>query len=103
MASYVRKRFVLGNGDADILPLNRWSEDDYSIQVELGTVTVAGTLAQLNREETPVWATLDDSGGTPLAAVGVGIYNVDFVPLEAIRLTAGAGGATVIVMQQGDC
>jgi hypothetical protein len=101
MASYVNKKVVLGNAEEAIIPLNRWADADYSIQIELGTATIQGTLARENRGDTPVWATLKDSGGTALTLAAVGIHNVDFVPLEAIKVVAGVGGATVRVMQQG--
>lgn len=108
MAAYINDPFELPDtGNSKVIMLNRWSSDDYSIQVTTGattTIAIEGTLSQLNRGQTPVWNVLDDSSGAPLTGLASGLYNVEFVPLEAIRITVtGVNGATGRVMQQGDC
>lgn len=108
MASYINRKFTLADGESVVIPLNRWSEDDYSIQVSAGSALVEGTLDQPNRDSNTwqnpaalTFSTLNDSSGAPLTAV-TDFANVDFTPLEAVRITAT--GATVgRFMQQGDC
>jgi hypothetical protein len=100
MAAYVNTPFSLAGAESVIIPVNRWGYPKYSIQVETGSALVEGTLSQLNRGDTAVWDTLDDSGGTALTAL-TGLASVEEIPIEAIRITA-TGATSGRVMQSGD-
>ncbi len=77
-----------------VIPLNRWGDPNYSLQIDSGTWLLEGTLDRVNRGETPTWDTLDDSGGTAITAVTDGVIKVLSAPVEAVRLTStGAGTA----------
>lgn len=103
MSTYINSDFNLLTTETKIIPLNgRWSVGDYAIQVSAGSALVEGTISQINRGQTAVWSTLDDSGGTPLTAVVIasGLVDIQNNPMEAIRITA-TGTTTGRVMQGG--
>lgn len=108
MGAPINVGFDLANSATSVIPLNRWTRGNYSVQLETGTsILVEGTLTQLNRPDRvtgvapiPVWDTLDDSEGNPLTAA-TAITNIDFVPLTAIRITA-TGTCVGRLMQQGE-
>ena len=90
--------FSLGNAEVGAaIPMDRWGFPHFSIQTETGTTPAAieGTLARVNRGESPVWFTL----GTPPAAGAAALLYEGNV--EAIRITAGAGAVTGRVVQTG--
>jgi len=100
--AYINRPFNLGVGETLVIPLNRWSTDDYTLQVDTGgTVALEGTLDRINRGETPTWATVSDKAGAPISAAPVGLTVIDETPLEAVRLTAAAATCTGRFMQQG--
>ena len=99
MSSYVNTEFDLANSETKVIPVNRWSWPNYAIQVSGGSALVEGTLNLVNRGETPVWSTLNDSSGSGMTAVTG--FEVFEAPLEAIRITA-TGAITGRIMQQGD-
>lgn len=102
MGVYVNRDFTIEVGQNLVIPLNRWGEDDYTVQVKTGgTLNVEGTLDRINRGETATYATLSDKEGTALSALAVGIAVINETPLEAIRLTAAAATVTGRLMQQG--
>jgi len=90
------------SGSALIIPVDRWGDPEFTVQVEsgAGTVLVEGTLAQINRGDTAVWATALDRAGVAIAAQAVGIVGLQPTPFEAIRITA-TGVAVGRLMQTG--
>lgn len=105
MASYVNvKKEYAGAGNKDAIQLNRWSRDNYSIQIAVtGTIdiTVQGTLDYINREgETVVWSNI-----STLANVTADTFDkiVD-TPLEAIRVVVNSGAGSIIfhIAQNGE-
>lgn len=94
MAINVNQEVVHTGADNTVIPLNRWADPNYSLQVISGTWLLEGTLARVNRAETPTWDTLDDVDGTAITAVTDFITQVRGAPVEAVRLTSvGAGTA----------
>lgn len=99
-------REVVHTGATDtVVPVNRWSIPNFGLQVETGTWLIEGTLARVNRGETPVWETLfgipqSTGTGVALSAVTADLYAIDDVPVEAIRLTS-TGAATARLFQSG--
>lgn len=109
MASSVNSQRTLsaGIGIKEWVPLNRWGPPEYAVVVTVsGTATwkLEGTLNRINRGETAVPFLLEDRLGTAITAI---VDDDNFLlgqtPLEAMRLnqTAGAGTATLHVVQQG--
>ncbi len=99
--------FDLANAEELIIPLDRWSEPKYTVQLDSGTtIAVHGTNAQINRGDTPAWATMAGrTSASPelailLAAVGPGYAIMENNPVEAIRITA-TGACVGRVMQSG--
>lgn len=100
-SSYTNVPFDLADTEDKVILLNRFANDDLTLQVETGgTVSLEGTLAQINRGDTPTWATVNDNGGTPITAQGPGLVSIEDTPLEAVRVTS-TGASTGRVMQQG--
>lgn len=103
MSSPLNKEVIHAGATNTVIPLNRWGQTQYVVQLVAGTWSVEGTLARLNRGETAVWGVVDDSGGvaiTTIAASGNQILNIAEGPFEAVRLTS-AGAGTIRIMQQG--
>lgn len=99
--SYINQSFDLANAETVIVHLDRWSFPAYTLQLDTGTsVLLEGTLARINRRETPAWATMDDSSGTAITAAAVGLTDVADVPVEAVRITA-TGACVGRFMQTG--
>lgn len=94
-----------GVGVKPWIPLNRWTNDDLTINLSINgtaTVTVEATLVQINRGGVPVPA--DIFPITNLTAItATTAANIPETPLEFIRVnqTAGTGSANLHVMQQG--
>lgn len=108
MASPINSAFALTGTNSVVIPTNRWARCCYTLQVDTGTVELAGTTQEFNRPDrdtgvnpTPVFHVLDDAGGTALSAATVGIYVIVGYALTGVEITAAAG-ATGRFMQQGE-
>lgn len=111
MAYINTKRSYTSTGVKDWIPLNRWTDDDYSLVISGdGTVTVEGTIAQPNRfingagealTSDDVFDVVNGTGLTPVTGTPVTL-NIESTPLEALRLNIAAGtNISVRVMQNG--
>jgi len=83
------------------IPLSRHNDPQYSIGIDIGgggTVTVQGTISQINRAGvTPIWFDI-----TALTGVTIDTFDkITNTPLEAVRLEITAVTDTIIfqVMQ----
>lgn len=103
--SYINQPFTVETGTPVVIQMGRWSYPAFTLQVSdigtLGTLLVEGTLSQINRGDTPVWATLNDLSGSPITAQVVGIVGIENTPLEAIRLTASVDTVSGRLAQTG--
>lgn len=107
MSAYINREIIVSDTTPVIVPFNRWGDTEYSVNVKAGLWKVEGTLDQINRGDVPIWNTLSgisDPGGTtgPLSSIGSGFYTITDKPIEALRVTAEAGGGTIRVVQQGN-
>lgn len=87
--------FDLANGETLTVPLERWRDPKYTVQLDTGTtILVEATNAQINRGDAPAWATAAGrTSASPdvailLAAVGPGYSILENGPVEALRITA---------------
>lgn len=104
MSAYINRRETYtGTGAQAAIPLNRWTNTDIAAELvfgSTGTVTVEGTLDQVNRADvTPTWFDI-----TGLVAVTADTAEkITDTPLEAIRLNIAANGSSITfhIMQQG--
>lgn len=102
MSSYINRKFELADGESVIIPMERWGDPHYSIQVASGSAAVEDTLDYINRDQdqnmvsgSVTWAPATDATGAPLGAVTAasGVKRIEYKSVEAFRITAT--GATV--------
>ena len=101
--------YDLSDGEELIILLDRWGYPSFTITETEGSdnVVFEGTLAQINRGETPVWMPLlveeGGRGGSGVNELSNSIGLFAGAPLEAIRLTVSGGSGDVAghVMQSG--
>lgn len=93
--SAINVAFNLAGGANAVIPVDRWANPQYTIQLDSGTtILVEGTLQRINRGETPDWNTMfGNTLASPdvrvaLTAVAPGLAMVAQGPVEAIRITA---------------
>ena len=107
MASPINSGFDL-DSEVIAIPTNRWARCCYTLQVDSGTVELAGTTQEFNRPDrvtgvapTPIYHILDDAQGNALGAAGVGIHVIVGYALTGVQITADAA-ASGRFMQQGE-
>ncbi len=93
--------FDLADSATVIIPLDRWGNPRFRIQVDTGDIDIQGTLQRVNRGETPVWNDLDDwEGNSMIGLTGPMQVVLNTGPLEAVLITANAI-STGRLMQSG--
>lgn len=106
--SAINVPFSIAAAATKVIPLDRWGEPSYSIQLSstgTGTALVEGTLQRINQGETAVWSVLNGVVGTALAELSA-LADPDLVvisggPYEAIRITAATATITGNLLQSG--
>lgn len=92
-----------GAGSSPWIQLNRWGPSNYMFNIDadgVGTVTVEGTLVQINRGETPITSDIFDLTG--LTAIGVDTaIAISNQPMEFVRVTQTGAGTNVTHIMQG--
>ena len=93
--SAINVPFDLADGITLVIPVDRWGNPQYTVQLDTGTtILVEGTLQRVNRGETPDWNTMfgntlaSPDARVALTAVAPGLAMVALGPVEAIRITA---------------
>ena len=93
--SVINVAFDLANTEELEIPVDRWGEPNFTIQLSSGGVpTVEGSTDRINRGETPTYFSLGTQPAAPSQLNFAG-------PLEVIRITGGTGGSIGRVMQSG--
>ena len=105
--SNINVAFDLANTETLEVPLDRWGDPLYTVQLDAGTsVLVEGSLQRINRGETPIYDTLEGtiSGGAPAELTALSALTPAQSPAkirgpyEVIRITA-TGACTGRLMQ----
>lgn len=106
MSAYLKRDIDLSSDDTVVIPLNgRWVEGNISVAITFagtGTVSVNGSLSQVNRGDTLVPFSITNLSGVTADAAEV-ITNTPLEALQVVGTGMAGGGASVQILAAGDC